>query len=122
MMLPEDKFWIGLTDSQEENKWFWVDGSPLNTRFDCCESIFKNVLFLFNQLFFFCSPSFSLSFWREDEPDNWKEENPEGEDCVRMGEKVAENLKCWFDKSCDKPHKYICEKQAKDGVRRFTCF
>eukprot|EP00064_Thunnus_orientalis_P017381 superscaffoldBa00003671_g17462 len=56
----EDKFWIGLTDSKKEGKWFWVDDSPLNT---------------------------SLSFWRKREPDNWTEENPEGEDCVRMGEK-----------------------------------
>eukprot|EP00064_Thunnus_orientalis_P014364 superscaffoldBa00002477_g14408 len=95
MINAEDKFWIGLTDSKEENKWFWVDGSSLNT---------------------------SLSFWAEREPDNWDGENPEGEDCVRMGEKAeAENLKQWFDKSCDKPHKSICEKQAVTGSRRVTC-
>ncbi|XP_067468333.1 C-type lectin domain family 4 member E-like isoform X5 [Thunnus thynnus] len=90
----EDKFWIGLTDSKKEGEWFWVDDSPLNT---------------------------SLSFWQKREPDNWEEENPEGEDCVRMGEKGGpEDLNCWFDKSCDKPHKSICEKQAEKGF--ITCF
>uniref|UniRef100_A0A1A8LL79 C-type lectin domain-containing protein n=1 Tax=Nothobranchius pienaari TaxID=704102 RepID=A0A1A8LL79_9TELE len=83
MEFPEDKFWIGLTDSENESSWIWVDGSPLNT---------------------------NLAFWRKSEPDNWAKENQLGEDCVRMGEKGAEDLKCWFDKSCDAPQKSICEK------------
>ncbi|KAK2830724.1 hypothetical protein Q5P01_018655 [Channa striata] len=58
MSEAHDKFWIGLTDSEEENQWVWVDGSPLDT---------------------------SLSFWNGNEPDNWSEGNPDGEDCVRMG-------------------------------------
>ncbi|XP_067468337.1 CD209 antigen-like protein C isoform X2 [Thunnus thynnus] len=92
----EDKFWIGLTDSKKEGEWFWVDDSPLNT---------------------------SLSFWQKREPDNWEEENPEGEDCVRMGEKGGpEDLNCWFDKSCDVPQRRICEKQAEKGFSRVICF
>ncbi|XP_042290964.1 CD209 antigen-like protein E isoform X1 [Thunnus maccoyii] len=92
----EDMFWIGLTDSKEEGKWFWVDDSPLNT---------------------------SLSFWREHEPDNWGRENHEGEDCVRMGEKGRPaELNCWSDKSCDEPQRIICEKQAEKGFSRVMCF
>ncbi|XP_008301888.1 CD209 antigen-like protein E, partial [Stegastes partitus] len=84
-----DKFWIGLTDSQEEGRWLWVDGSPLDT-----------------------------SFWGSNQPDNWIWEDPDGEDCVRMGEKTGDDdLECWFDKSCKVPHKSICEKKEK----RATC-
>uniref|UniRef100_A0A8D0A7M2 C-type lectin domain-containing protein n=1 Tax=Sander lucioperca TaxID=283035 RepID=A0A8D0A7M2_SANLU len=68
----EDKFWIGLTDSETEGTWLWADGSPLDT---------------------------SLTFWSsgetepEPEPDNWTGEDPDGEDCVRMGEKGRQ---CYF--------------------------
>uniref|UniRef100_A0A3Q1AHI5 C-type lectin domain-containing protein n=1 Tax=Amphiprion ocellaris TaxID=80972 RepID=A0A3Q1AHI5_AMPOC len=85
----QDKFWIGLTDSEEEGRWLWVDGSPLNER---------------------------LKFWNYKEPDNWTGKDPNGEDCVRMGEKVgAPDLKCWFDQPCKVPHKSICEKPEKTG-------
>ncbi|XP_049458954.1 immune-related, lectin-like receptor 4 isoform X1 [Epinephelus fuscoguttatus] len=89
MNVPEDKFWIGLTDSKLEGTWMWADSSPLNT---------------------------SLTFWSGKEPDNWTEEDPAGEDCVRMGEKAgAEDLRIWFDKACKKPQKRICEKPADSG-------
>uniref|UniRef100_A0A3Q2P8H8 C-type lectin domain-containing protein n=1 Tax=Fundulus heteroclitus TaxID=8078 RepID=A0A3Q2P8H8_FUNHE len=94
----EDKFWIGLTDSELEGRWLWVDGSPLNE---------------------------SLKFWCNNEPDNWKginNQNPAGEDCVRMGERGgASDLKCWLDKSCDDPHKSICEKTAVSGQTSCVC-
>ncbi|XP_028256560.1 C-type lectin domain family 4 member F-like [Parambassis ranga] len=87
MMHAEDKFWIGLTDSQTEAAWTWVDGSLLNQ---------------------------SLMFWSKGQPDNWTGENREGEDCVRMGEdRKSRDLKTWYDKSCDKPHRSVCEKSAE---------
>ncbi|XP_071355697.1 immune-related, lectin-like receptor 4 [Trachinotus anak] len=95
MSTPEDKFWIGLTDSKTEGEWLWVDGSRLDT---------------------------SLSYWSNKEPDNWTGENPDGEDCVRMGLKAgAHDLKCWFDKSCEVHHRSICEKQAKTQQYTITC-
>uniref|UniRef100_A0A3B4Y7V5 C-type lectin domain-containing protein n=1 Tax=Seriola lalandi dorsalis TaxID=1841481 RepID=A0A3B4Y7V5_SERLL len=81
-----DKFWIGLTDSAVEGEWLWVDGSQL-----------------------------SKSFWFWQEPDNWRLENPDGEDCARMGEGW------WWDKSCKAPQKSICEKQEEMGRTAVTC-
>uniref|UniRef100_A0A671UAJ6 C-type lectin domain-containing protein n=1 Tax=Sparus aurata TaxID=8175 RepID=A0A671UAJ6_SPAAU len=96
MVEKEDKFWIGLTDSVTEGTWLWPDGTPLNK---------------------------SLTFWSsQGEPDDWKgvnNENVDGEDCVRMGEKSGSGLKWWFDKSCMAPQKRICEKSAETG--RPTC-
>ncbi|XP_050923126.1 C-type lectin domain family 4 member C isoform X2 [Lates calcarifer] len=89
----EDLFWIGLTDSKTEGEWLWVDDSPLNT---------------------------SLSFWMSWEPDNWRGEDPDGENCARMGVRGgATDLKCWNDISCKANEKYICEKQAENG--RWSC-
>lgn len=31
----EDRFWIGLADSEVEGRFLWVDGSPLDQRFHC---------------------------------------------------------------------------------------
>ncbi|XP_064839893.1 CD209 antigen-like protein D isoform X4 [Oncorhynchus masou masou] len=82
---PEDKFWIGLTDSINENEWLWVDNSPLST-----------------------------SFWLSDqEPDDWKGENPDGEDCARMGEPGGTNDgRSWLDVNCNKTQRRICETKS----------
>eukprot|EP00063_Salmo_salar_P058172 XP_014033007.1 PREDICTED: asialoglycoprotein receptor 1-like [Salmo salar] len=85
---PEDKFWIGLTDSINENEWLWVDGSSLST-----------------------------SFWLgNSEPDNWKGnhgEYPDGEDCVRMGEPGGtKEGKSWLDVNCNRTQRRICETKS----------
>uniref|UniRef100_A0A3B3WBW2 C-type lectin domain-containing protein n=1 Tax=Poecilia mexicana TaxID=48701 RepID=A0A3B3WBW2_9TELE len=84
MILHLKNFWIGLTDSKEEGKWLWVDGSPLNK-----------------------------SFWMPWEPDNTNITNPGGEDCGGMGKKGgADDLMCWFDQLCGLRRRSICEKPA----------
>ncbi|XP_030266573.1 C-type lectin domain family 4 member E-like [Sparus aurata] len=88
MLEDEDKFWIGLTDSVTEGTWLWTDGTPLNK---------------------------SLTFWGKGQPDNLKEGNANGQDCVRMGEISRSSLKWWFDKSCTAPQKRICEKSVETG-------
>ncbi|XP_005739885.1 C-type lectin domain family 4 member M-like [Pundamilia nyererei] len=80
-------FWIGLTDSAEEGRWLWVDGSPLNER---------------------------LTFWFFHEPDDWTEEDSDGEDCARMGPTY------WFDKSCKARERSICEKPAAAVCPHFS--
>ncbi|XP_055013079.1 C-type lectin domain family 4 member E-like [Boleophthalmus pectinirostris] len=85
-----DRFWIGLTDFETEGKWLWADGSPLDQ---------------------------SLQFWMKNEhntePDNWKEEDEDGENCATMGETDYINgIKSWYDVSCKKKMRFICKKRA----------
>ncbi|XP_065124344.1 C-type lectin domain family 4 member E isoform X2 [Paramisgurnus dabryanus] len=70
-----DFYWIGLTDSQTEGVWLWVDNTPLNNNHS----------------------------W-EYPPDDWKVENPIGEDCVILKKKTK-----WGDVSCLRREKRICE-------------
>ncbi|XP_057683610.1 CD209 antigen-like protein 2 [Corythoichthys intestinalis] len=86
MSSPEDKFWIGLTDSRQEGQWLWVDESCLD-------------------------PSFK--FWARNQPDDYQPEKG-GEDCVGIGQKGSStNFNNWFDKACEVPHRLICEKAAQ---------
>uniref|UniRef100_A0A4W4FTR7 Si:ch211-232p21.6 n=1 Tax=Electrophorus electricus TaxID=8005 RepID=A0A4W4FTR7_ELEEL len=70
-----DHYWIGLTDAQSEGMWLWVDHSPLLE---------------------------NLTWWKY-VPDDWKEHDPSGEDCViYVGGK-------WADVSCSSSERRICE-------------
>ncbi|KAJ8000007.1 hypothetical protein DPEC_G00200340 [Dallia pectoralis] len=83
MIEDENKFWIGLTDSDKEDSWLWVDNTALEV---------------------------TTSYWITLEPDNWKTDNPEGENCARMGEKGGtQNKRTWLDFNCKKPQRRICE-------------
>uniref|UniRef100_A0A8C4RJ34 C-type lectin domain-containing protein n=1 Tax=Erpetoichthys calabaricus TaxID=27687 RepID=A0A8C4RJ34_ERPCA len=74
------QYWIGLTDSETEGKWLWVDKSPLH----------------------------DPKFWGErngiKEPDNYNNTDPNGEDCARLN--TDKGLKGWFDVSCGRNSKW----------------
>lgn len=49
-------------------------------------------------------------FWHKrtaglSEPDNWTQEDSDGEDCACLETEIE-----WFDASCSKLKKFICEK------------
>lgn len=82
-----DWFWIGLSDSETEGQWKWMDGSPLDQ---------------------------SLSFWSQ-EPDDWKGSNNEfsdGEDCavIRFQDRYLED-RMWADVYCGHLKRFIYEKE-----------
>uniref|UniRef100_A0A3Q2D532 C-type lectin domain-containing protein n=1 Tax=Cyprinodon variegatus TaxID=28743 RepID=A0A3Q2D532_CYPVA len=71
VLFANEAAWIGLIDKETEGSWKWVDGT-----------------------------SMTLSFWGDDQPDNWKGD----EDC---GQYIN---KRWNDLSCVASLKWICEK------------
>uniref|UniRef100_A0A8B9GP28 C-type lectin domain-containing protein n=1 Tax=Astyanax mexicanus TaxID=7994 RepID=A0A8B9GP28_ASTMX len=80
--------WIGLNDLETEGKWMWVNKQPLT------------------------ETGVTLWFKRKnepDEPDNWKQEDPSGENCASLGDEYGDTHS-WFDSSCRKLKKFICEK------------
>ncbi|KAI4897970.1 hypothetical protein NFI96_017970, partial [Prochilodus magdalenae] len=87
-LLITENHWIGMNDLETEGKWMWVNKQTLTET--------------------------GVTFWykREsepDEPDNWTEEDPAGENCASLGNKGG-NTDKWFDASCSQMKKYICEK------------
>ncbi|XP_057201488.1 perlucin-like protein [Triplophysa rosa] len=74
-------YWSGLTDSQTEGKWRWVDNTHLNHSL--------------------------RSLWAA-EPDNYISlEYPEGEDCAVFNGRINEAQ--WGDVSCLRNERRICE-------------
>ncbi|KAI5621702.1 immune-related, lectin-like receptor 1, partial [Silurus asotus] len=77
--------WIGLNDLETEGEWMWVNNQPLKDT--------------------------SSSFWfaeGQSEPDNWTKEDPTGENCGSLGHETG-NIDKWFDASCRKLKRFICE-------------
>ncbi|XP_031438585.1 C-type lectin domain family 4 member E-like isoform X3 [Clupea harengus] len=77
----ENYFWIGLTDSEKEGQWKWVDNTDLK-----------------------------LKFWHKGQPNNSKGfgNHTTGEDCgiVRHVTRSEHN---WFDEYCGSLNNRICE-------------
>ncbi|KAG7457777.1 hypothetical protein MATL_G00230950 [Megalops atlanticus] len=79
----EETRWIGLSDRETERTWRWVDNTLLSQT--------------------------NTTFWWQNEPDNWiGGGDPNGEDCASMGDHNG-NLNYWFDASCEKKKKCVCE-------------
>ncbi|XP_026087228.1 CD209 antigen-like protein E [Carassius auratus] len=82
-------YWIGLSDLETEGHWVWVNNQTLSET--------------------------EVQFWykRESgksEPDNWKEEDPTGENCAIVKNDFS-YLENWFDVSCNYEIMFICEKK-----------
>ncbi|KAA0709969.1 Low affinity immunoglobulin epsilon Fc receptor [Triplophysa tibetana] len=82
--------WIGLNDLETEGQWVWVNNQTLEET--------------------------GVKFWHKresgkNEPDNWKETDPSGENCASM--QYAHGFSdAWFDQSCQTETKFICEKRS----------
>uniref|UniRef100_A0A4W4HQR8 C-type lectin domain-containing protein n=1 Tax=Electrophorus electricus TaxID=8005 RepID=A0A4W4HQR8_ELEEL len=84
-----ENHWIGLNDMQTEGIWMWVNNEPLNAT--------------------------GVTFWHHHvtgqyEPDDWKIEDPSGEDCASLGNGIS-YINNWFDASCRKLKQFVCEKE-----------
>ncbi|XP_059411833.1 CD209 antigen-like protein C isoform X2 [Carassius carassius] len=78
--------WIGLNDLETEGHWVWVNNQTLKET--------------------------GVQFWFSGgprEPDNWKKQDPSGENCAALGDERG-NFQSWFDASCEKLKTFICEK------------
>ncbi|XP_050992283.1 uncharacterized protein LOC127181551 [Labeo rohita] len=81
--------WIGLNDLETEGRWVWVNNQTLTE---------TKVQFWFSE--------------KQREPDNWSKQDPSGENCASLGDDNG-NFQSWFDASCKKKKKFICEKKYR---------
>uniref|UniRef100_A0A8C0XEE7 C-type lectin domain-containing protein n=1 Tax=Castor canadensis TaxID=51338 RepID=A0A8C0XEE7_CASCN len=70
--------WIGLTDRGSEGSWYWADGTPFND-------------------------AQSRGFWDRNQPDNWRHENGQTEDCVHVQQ-------MWNDMDCGASYHWVCKQ------------
>ncbi|XP_067267056.1 macrophage mannose receptor 1-like [Chanodichthys erythropterus] len=85
----KDWYWIGLNDLDTEGRWVWVNSQTLTET--------------------------GVQFWykrntQKSEPDDWRVEDPNGEDCAIVKNDVSD-LNNWFDVSCNYKLKFICAKK-----------
>ncbi|XP_056289408.1 immune-related, lectin-like receptor 4 isoform X2 [Pseudoliparis swirei] len=80
---PDDLFWIGLTDSEQEGAWLWTDGSPLD---------------------------WSESFWSRSEPDNFLGKEDCAATKVQA---AGGNVRRWVGLPCGAANGHICDKPAR---------
>ncbi|XP_031414909.1 CD209 antigen-like protein E isoform X2 [Clupea harengus] len=80
--------WIGLNDLAVEGQWRWVDSSSLSD---------TKAVFWFDR----------SHLNGTDEPDNWKKEDPSGENCGCISFRGD-----WHDNSCKMMKKFVCETLA----------
>uniref|UniRef100_A0A3B4DCZ5 C-type lectin domain-containing protein n=1 Tax=Pygocentrus nattereri TaxID=42514 RepID=A0A3B4DCZ5_PYGNA len=78
--------WIGLTDTEKEGVWKWVDNSTLTT-----------------------NSALNVGFWKSGEPNS----NVGDEDCVATGE-GSDPVGNWADYPCNHQFVWVCEKRVFD--------